>query len=584
MGAHRLLIRQGPCMKVSHLLVTILSIFHIEIGLSKNLKRPASTTHLPVHDIWRKSAGPLSGDVFLLPKRGNFFLDEQDFDKEILVSSSVHGKIIPPHAMTMHGFAWDYDLKIPIVFYDPTQRWFKPGVYKTLAVQQDIAPTLAQLLDVPPPARSGGRILIEALTRETQKKVAKTKPRAILVFVQDQGGRMYYDAHPGKAPFYEFLMNKGSNFINGSVAHVDVETSVGHAAIGSGAWPPEMGIASNNFFHTGLWRQIKAMTMPVSSQKKDDIAGHSGFFFAPTLADIWMSATDGTAKVFSQSYAVRASMGMGGHGAMFDHGKKTHVVWMEESDPHRETYQTDEKNFILPASHQGNSVRAYVERFLTTSDNQKSSWLGHKLLDSDGKPTKFVKASPPASVWESDLAVAAIKELKIGHDDVTDFVFINMKATDACGHLFGYESDECGEVLSSADNGARKIFDAVNNATSGNFLVVLTADHGAAPLPEISGATRFSRHRMAKDINRKFDHKDNHIDVVMTLTSSQLYLNRGELTNNGYKITDVVKYLKAYKVPLQAPYNVLADEWIKNGKAKEQLFFEEVLPKEDLMN
>lgn len=566
--------------------LAIVGLFTAEkTAWGRAVKQGRPPESISVREIWRKSAGPLSGDIFMLPKRGNFFLDEDDFDDSALVPSTIQGKKLPPHPMTMHGIAWDYDLSIPIVFCDPTLRWFKPGTYKTLAVQQDIAPTLAHILDVPAPARNGGRVLLESLNKETATKLGKTKPRAILLFSQDQAGTSYYEAHPGKAPFYEFLMSKGANFVNASVAHVDVETSTGHVAIGSGAWPPETGIAANNFFHTGFWRQIKAMTMPLSSDKKENILGHPGFFLVPTLADVWMSATNGSAKILSQSYAVRASMGMGGHGALFEHGKKSNVVWMNESDSRSEFYQTDEKNYSLPASYRGNSLKSYVERLLTTSDpTEKKSWREHTLLDAEGKlDGRFVRASPAQATWESDLAVAAVKELQIGQDDVTDLVFINMKATDACGHLYGLESEECGEVLTAVDRGAQKIFEALRDATSGNLLVVLTADHGAAALPEVSGATRFSRNRLAKDINKQFDHKENHIDVVMNITSSQLYINRGELSNNGFNIQDVVKYLKSYKVPMKAPYNVLADEWIKKGKAKEQLFFQDIVLREALL-
>lgn len=570
---------------ISILLITLLGLLATETpawSRTPRLRPPPQS--ISVHEIWKKSAGPLSGDVFLLPKRGNFFLDEHDFDDEELIPSTIQGKKIPPHPITNHGFAWDYDLRIPLVFCDPTQRWFKAGSYKTLAVQQDIAPTLAHILDIPPPARSGGRVLFEALTKEASAKLGKTKPRVVLLFSQDQAGKMYFDAHPGKAPFYEFLMSKGANFVQASVAHVDVETSVGHVAIGTGAWPPETGLSANNFFHTGFWRSVKAMTMPFSNEKKDTVVGHSGFFLAPTLADIWMTATDGRAKILSQAYAVRASMGMGGHGALFAHGKKTNVVWMDESDPHGEFYQTEEKNYALPNAYQANSVKPYVDKLLAISDPQaKRSWRDHPLIDAEGKLNTFAaRGSPAGPAWESDLAVAAIKELQIGQDDVTDFVYINMKATDSCGHMYGFESEECSEVLAAADHGAQKIFEAVREATSGNLLVVLTADHGAAPLPEVSGAVRFSRQHLVKDLIRQFDHKENHIDVVMNLTSSQLYLNRGELANNGYKIEDVVKYLKSYKVPFKAPYNVLADEWIKKGKAKEQLFFEDVVSREHL--
>jgi hypothetical protein len=57
----------------------------------------------------------------------------------------------------------------------------------------------------------------------------------------------------------------------------------------------------------------------------------------------------------------------------------------------------------------------------------------------------------------------------------------------------------------------------------------------------------------------------------------------GTGSTNGHGIDDVVKYLKKYKARMEWPYNVLADEWIKKGKAREALFFEDVVSKSELL-
>lgn len=186
-------------------------------------------------------------------------LDSSEFKLKNWQSSTINGRLLPPHPITTHGVAWDYDLRIPIVFYDPTGSWFRKGQYNELAVQQDIAPTLSSILDIPTPAKNGGRVLKESMVRPLTAGNKKEKPMAIVIFVQDQMGLQYLAAQPGKAPFYESLMLNGANYRHGSVAHVDVETSVGHAAIGTGAWPGEHGVSGNNLFHTGIWRQIAAM-------------------------------------------------------------------------------------------------------------------------------------------------------------------------------------------------------------------------------------------------------------------------------------------------------------------------------------
>jgi Type I phosphodiesterase / nucleotide pyrophosphatase len=542
-------------------------------------KNPAVKTSLTPLEIFRLTASQWSGDIFLLPKKGNFMLDASELNPKNWQSSTINGRLIPPHPITMHGVAWDYDLRIPIVFYDPTGNWFKKGQYNELAVQQDIAPTLASILDVPAPAKNGGRVLKEAMIGGLTAANKKEKPKAIIIFVQDQMGRQYLAAQPGKAKFYESLISNGANYRNGSVAHVDVETSVGHAAIGTGAWPGEHGVSGNNLFHTGIWRQVAAMgiqTGPSDASKKVS----PSMFFTPTISDVWSVSRSGKPVILSVAPAPRAAIGMGGHGALFNGGVPTYITWLD-SGRDDGAWTTEDPNYQMPEAFKNKPILPWIKP-IVDSHNQ---WRGHEMVGVDGKINeKVVTASPALVRQQGELTRNAISELKIGQDDETDFVWINTKATDYCGHLFGFESDECGDVLAAADDEAHKIVDQVDKQTNGNFLVVLTADHGAAPLPEIAGTYRLDRSKLKADLNAKFDHRDNNLEAIQLVTSSQIYLNLGELTANGYAVNDVIKFLKQYKGKMSAPYNALADEWIKKGKAREAPFFEVVVDKKSLQS
>jgi len=183
---------------------------------------------------------------------------------------------------------------------------------------------------------------------------------------------------------------------------------------------------------------------------------------------------------------------------------------------------------------------------------------------------------------QSALTRAAITDLDIGEDDETDLVWINTKSTDYCGHAFGFESEECGDVLAAADDEAKKTIDLVSQQTGGNYLVVLTADHGAGPMPELYGGYRLDSTKLRAAMNAQFDKKANNIDLLQLITSSQVYVNHGEMAANGVKMQDLVKFLKGYKAKMESPYNVLADEWIKKGKPREAVFFEDVVDKDSL--
>lgn len=59
-----------------------------------------------------------------------------------------------------HGSPYDDDAHVPVLFYGPG---FKPGRYMERAFVADMAPTLAQILGVPPTERLDGRVLSRAL-------------------------------------------------------------------------------------------------------------------------------------------------------------------------------------------------------------------------------------------------------------------------------------------------------------------------------------------------------------------------------------------------------------------------------------
>ncbi len=60
-----------------------------------------------------------------------------------------------------HGSPYTYDTNVPLMIYGRT--WIKPGKYPRAAAVADIAPTLAYLLEIRPPAASEGRVLEEIL-------------------------------------------------------------------------------------------------------------------------------------------------------------------------------------------------------------------------------------------------------------------------------------------------------------------------------------------------------------------------------------------------------------------------------------
>ena len=67
---------------------------------------------------------------------------------------------------TSHGTSYFYDRHVPLVFYGLP---FAPGVYRAPCEPVDMAATLASLLGINAPSASAGRVLTEALRRESAR-------------------------------------------------------------------------------------------------------------------------------------------------------------------------------------------------------------------------------------------------------------------------------------------------------------------------------------------------------------------------------------------------------------------------------
>jgi len=66
-----------------------------------------------------------------------------------------------PQAVCSHGTPYSYDTNVPLMIEG--SKWIKPGRYGQYAETVDIAPTLAQILNVRVPSASEGKVLTQAL-------------------------------------------------------------------------------------------------------------------------------------------------------------------------------------------------------------------------------------------------------------------------------------------------------------------------------------------------------------------------------------------------------------------------------------
>ncbi len=384
-----------------------------------------------------------------------------------------------------HSTAYEYDTAIPLSFYG---KWFPPQTSYVAAYQQHIAPTLAGVLGVKKP--SG--VEVEALQTYNEYK---TKPEIIVVAVIDQGGMGLLEAHKAVTPRITALMAKSANFKNAHVGHLDAHTAVGHMAIGTGAFPVKSSVIGNTFFTMEKAGGKQSLRKDEIYAVQDETKVSTSELKSETLGDVLNQVNGGKSVIVAQSYALRAAIGMGGHGSV---GLKENpdtitasnfIYWLDAA---KSKWVTDTRYYALPR------VASASDVLLGYTKNYPKGFEGYAIRDTKGAFENWgvMMATPAETQLEGELVRAVIREEIIGKkkhkDGFSDLVYVSFKSADAVGHHFGYHSLEARDTLAAIDKEIGALQDFLVKEYGDNFALVLTADHGCAPLSEITGGARLT--------------------------------------------------------------------------------------------
>lgn len=322
------------------------------------------------------------------------------------------------------------------------------------------------------------KLLACALALASLLAAAPKKPKLILAIVVDQ---FRYDYLTRFRADYTAglnrLLNQGAVFTNAQYEHFPTVTAVGHSTFLSGATPSLSGIIGNDWYDRDEGREVTS----VSDPKTQLVGGRGGAGSSParllvsTVGDELKIADMGRSRVIGVSLKDRAAILPAGHMAngayWFDNGSGGFVS--------STFYFSD----VPPWVKQFNESRP-AARFAG------ATWLNHKMPAEKG-----LNAALAASPFGNDLVAAfaerAIEAEQLGQHDVTDVLAVSFSSNDYVGHELGPDAPEIREMSIRTDKVLGELLAAAEkSAGAGNILVVLTADHGVAPLPEVNEARR----------------------------------------------------------------------------------------------
>jgi hypothetical protein len=127
-----------------------------------------------------------------------------------------------------------------------------------------------------------------------------------------------------------------------------------------------------------------------------------------------------------------------------------------------------------------------------------------------------------------------------GADEVPDLLFVNYKMIDYISHVWTVNSPEMQDAVRAQDGSLRELVTFLNRRVGrGQWSLVLTADHGSIPDPDVSGAFAIPAGPIVAGINATFDTDGDDTKLVELVQPTQIFIDEDELRQNGSTLEDL---------------------------------------------
>lgn len=309
----------------------------------------------------------------------------------------------------------------------------------------------------------------------------------VVVITVDQLGSDYLDRYGAEmSAGLRRLLDESAVWPRAVHDHAITETAPGHASILSGRFPVHTGISSNS-------QGVNTADAPLLGST--DI-GASPFRFRGSAFYDWLKATDPSTRALSVSRKDR--------GAILPIGRaKTEVYWYASNGTFTtSTYYRE----ALPGwvtefnARRGAQALAASRWELMRSEDRYAAAdsiprendgidiaFPHRLPTDPTEAARQLKEYPAMDSLTLALALEGVNALALGASQRrTDLLAVSLSATDAVGHRYGPDSREIHDQLLQLDRYLGQFLDSLfTMRDSRRVIVVLTADHGVAPYPDL---------------------------------------------------------------------------------------------------
>lgn len=403
-------------------------------------------------------------------------------------------------------------------------------------------------------------------TQETSvtKNNATARPKLVVGIVVDQMRwdylYRYYNRYAPDGGFRR-LLNEGFSCENTFISYTPTITACGHAGIYTGSVPAIHGITGNDWWD---YNQNKFVYCTGDDNEKT-IGSNTALgqmsprnMMVTTISDELRLATNFESKVIGVAIKDRGAILPAGHsanGAYWYDSKTGDIIsssyyrkdlpkWVKDFNEKKlvDKYYEQDWNLLYPLNTYTQSAASASKKFT------------HPLKQYVEKNYGIIAATPHGNTFTFEMAMAALTAENLGADSVTDMLTVSLSSPDYIGHAYGPNSVEAEDCFLKLDKDLGNFLRFLDAKTGkGEYLVFLTADHGAANAPAFLKdhnipAGNFESERIMEEINTLLKEKTKKDHLIIGILNYQIYLDRDSIKAAGLNKDSLINLVTDYLI------------------------------------
>ena len=393
---------------------------------------------------------------------------------------------------------------------------------------------------------------------------APVKPKLVLAIAVDQFRYDYLTRFRAEYNAgFDRLLKKGAVFTNARYEQFPTVTAIGHSTMMTGATPSISGIVGNDWYDREAGKNVTS----VSDDSVKILGGRGEGGASPhrllvsTVGDEMKMADQSQSRVIGISLKDRSAILPAGHMA-------DGAYWFD-----------NKTGGFVSSTYYFADLPAWVKDFNAGKPADRyrgAEWFGRKFPTEAGEK---LYAAMPASPFGNELiesfAERAIQAAQLGRRNVCDLLAVSFSSNDYVGHELGPDAPEIRDISIRTDRVLGKLFQFVDAQVGmQNVLVVFTADHGVAPLPELNAQRKMPGGRMPAGIVREtvqkaLTQKYGEGKWITSPSEHSLYLNRDLIRDKKLDEAEVNRTAAQAALGIPHVFRVYTREQLMNGSALE---------------